>query len=302
VVVPKVNAVHRRQSWLVVCAALTGAAASIAFQSPQVFRAGTSVVPVYATVTDASGALADGLTASDFEVHDNGARQAISIFRSGAQPITIAVLLDTSPSLFPIAARAASAVTELAARLREDDRAVVGTFSHAVTLDPGLTHDASTLVGRLRAPAPWPAGTALWDAIDAGRLALVHEGGRRVVLIVSDGADNASRVDPAATRTALQREGVVIYAIAVRGRFGLDTSDMGALANATGGRLIELGSADDVGAAMQQVADELHHQYLIGFAATRLDDRLHRIEVKVKRRGLTVRARRAYFASTKELR
>jgi Ca-activated chloride channel family protein len=242
------------------------------------------------------------LTAADFQIEDNGARQTISVFKNDVQPITIAILLDASPSLFPAAARTATAVAEFTKRLLPADRAAIGTFSHAVTLDPQLTGDPATLLARLAAPAPWPAGTALWDAIEAGRSALTTEGGRRVVLVVTDGADNASRDDPNETRSALQREGVMVYAIAVRGRFGLDTSEIGALANATGGRSQTLASADDIPAAMQRIADELHHQYVLGFSSAALDDKLHRLDIKVKRRDLVVRARRTYLASKVDLR
>ena len=68
---------------------------------------------------------------------------------------------------------------------------------------------------------------------------------------------------------------------------------------ATGGWYFELKPTDDVAGRMQQIADELHRQYAIGFTPSALDDRMHRIVVKVKRPGLTVRARRAYFASSK---
>ena len=268
----------------------------------QTFRSGANIVAVYATVTDERGALVNDLTAADFQIDDNGRRQTISLFKSDVQPITIAILLDTSPSLFPAAERTATAVAELAKRLLPDDRAVVGTFSQAVTLDPQLTGDPVTLLARLGAPGPWPAGTALWDAVEAGRSALAAEGGRRVVLVVTDGADNASRVDPNQTRSALQRDGVMVYAIAVRGRFGLDTSEIGALANATGGRSMTLASADDIPAAMQRIVDELHHQYVLGFSPASLDDKLHRLDVRVKRRDVVVRARRMYLASRTELR
>jgi Ca-activated chloride channel family protein len=285
-----------------VLASLLSLAAVLSLEAQQTFRSGTNIVAVYATVTDARGALVSDLTAADFQIDDNGARQTISIFKNDVQPITIAILLDGSPSLFPAADRSAAAVIEFSKRLLPADRATIGTFSHTVTLDPQLTSDSTTLLGRLAAPAAWPAGTALWDAIEAGRSALAAEGGRRVVLVVTDGADNASRVDPNRTRSALQREGVMVYAIAVRGRFGLDTSEIGALANATGGRALTLTSADDMPAAMQRIADELHHQYVLGFASTSLDDRLHRLDVTVKRRDLVVRARRMYFASKAELR
>jgi Ca-activated chloride channel family protein len=261
------------------------------------FKSGTRAVPIYATVTDPSGGLVTDLTAADFLIDDNGARQTVSVFTNDIQAITIAILLDISPSLFPVFSRTASALKEFTGRLTHDDRACLGMFSHVVTLDPKLTDNPETLLGRLATPTPWPAGTAIWDAVEAGRAALEAEGGRRVVLIVSDGADNASRVDADKTRATLQREGVMVYAILLRGRFGLDASEIGALANATGGRAMELKTADDIPAAMQRVADELHHQYVIGFSPGRLDDRVHRLDVKVKRPGVTVRARKTYYAA-----
>jgi Ca-activated chloride channel family protein len=268
----------------------------------QVYKTGTHVVPIYATVTDARGQLVRDLTAADFEIQDNGARQTVSMFTNDVQRVTVAILLDESPSLFPAASRTTAAVTEFTTRLLPDDRACIGMFGHTVTLDPQLTGNPQTLLARLNGPKTWPAGTALWDAIDAGRAALAAEGGRRVVLVVSDGADNASRVDPNDVRIRLQREGVLVYAIGVRGRFGLETSELGALASASGGRGIELRGSDDLPAVMAAIADELHHQYVIGFSPASLDGRLHRLEVKIKRPGLTVRARRMYLAANSEAR
>jgi Ca-activated chloride channel family protein len=262
------------------------------------FRSGTRAVPIYATVTDSAGGLVTNLSAADFVVNDNGARQRVTVFKNDVQAITIAILIDTSPSLFPAFGREASAVKAFVGRLTHDDRACLGMFSHVVTLDPSLTASHDALLGRLSTPAPWPAGTAIWDAVEAGRSALDAEGGRRVVLLVSDGNDNASRVDPDATRAMLQREGVVVYAILLRGRFGLDTSDIGALATATGGRAAELKSADDIPSAMRRIADELHHQYVIGFVPATLDDKVHGLDVKVRRGGVTVRARKSYFAAS----
>jgi Ca-activated chloride channel family protein len=280
---------------IVFCIAIASVG-SVRPTAQQTFTTSTRVVPVYATVTDARG-LVVNLNESDFEISDNGARQPITVFRNDIQPITIAILLDASPSLFPVAARTAATIAEFSKHLLPDDRACLGRFSQAVTLDPSLTADPAALLRRLDTLSPWPAGTAIWDAIDAGRAALAAEGGRRVVLIVSDGADNASRVDPDVTRSQLQRDGVMVYSIAVRGRFGLDTSETGALANATGGRSLELKSGDDVAAAMRTIADELHHQYVIGFSPEKLDDKVHRLDVRVKRPGVTVRARRTFVAS-----
>jgi hypothetical protein len=91
----------------------------------------------------------------------------------------------------------------------------------------------------------------------------------------------------------------MVYGVGVRGREGLQTREVTAIARATGGWYFELRPTDDVAAAVQRIAEELHRQYVIGFAPRTLDDRVHRIVVKVTKPGLTVRARRSYFASTK---
>ena len=270
-----------------------------AFQTGQPFRTGVNTVPVYATVTDARGMLVPDLSAQDFEVYDEGRRQVITVFNRDVQAMTLAILLDRSPSVFDVSQRLHTAVTELVKRLLPADRASLGTFSHVVTLNPSLTSDHDALIRRLGDDAPFPAGTALWDAIEAGRAAVTGEGGRRVVLIFTDAADNSSRSDIDAVRTALQKDGVMTYAVGVRGRERLETRELTAIARATGGWYFELKPTDDVTARMQQIADELHRQYAIGFTPAALDDRMHRIEVKVKRPALTVRARRAYLASSK---
>ena len=263
----------------------------------QVFRAGVNTVPVYATVTDARGVLIPNLGMSDFQIDDDGRRQAITFFKSDIQPMTIAVLLDSSPSLFDVALRLQKAVTEFVGHLRPDDRACLGTFSHVVTLNPALTGDHDVLLRRLGDDAPYPAGTALWDAIEAGRAAVSAEGGRRVVLVVTDASDNSSVADIDALRTRVEREGVMVYGVGVRGLEGLQTRELSAIARSTGGWYFELKSTDDVAAAMLRVADELHRQYVLGFSPRTLDDRVHRIDVKIARPGFTVRARRSYFAS-----
>lgn len=269
-----------------------------AFQTGQPFRTGVNTVPIYATVTDNRGTLVPDLTANDFEVYDDGGRQPITVFNRDVQAMTIAILLDRSPSVFDVSQRLHTAVTELVQRLLPADRACLGTFSHLVTLNPSLTGEHDVLLRHLGDDAPFPAGTAMWDAVEAGRAAVAGEGGRRVVLILTDAADNSSRSDIDVVRTALEKDGVMTYGVGVRGREGLETRELTAIARATGGWYFELKPADDVVGRMQQIADELHRQYTIGFTPSVLDDRMHRIVVRVKRRGFTVRARRAYFASS----
>jgi Ca-activated chloride channel homolog len=294
--------VHRRWGLALAVAILAGPAArdgwSQTAAAGQVIRAAVHTVPIYATVTDARGALVSDLTITDFEVDDNGKRQPITVFTNDVQPIAIAILLDVSPSLFRLADRVRDAATAFTRHLLSSDRACLGTFNQVVSLNPTLTADPDALVRHIGDDVPFPSGTAVWDAIDAGRRALASEGGRRVILIVTDAEDNCSRADSAVVRDRVAQDGAMVYAVGVRGREGLDAGELEALARATGGWYFELKPDADLDSAMGRIAEEVHRQYVLGFTAAVLDDRIHRIEVKVSKAGLTVRARRSYVAST----
>ncbi len=264
----------------------------------QTFRSDVRTVPVYATVVDSAGRVVTGLSARDFSIRDNGRPAAVTTFVNDIQSVSLAVLLDTSPSVMAEFDRTQDAVIELARHLLPDDHATIGVFSHKVTLNPVLTLSTQELIHRLSDDAPFPAGTALWDAIDAGRNAVTGEAGRRVVLIVTDADDNCSRIEADIARSRLEHEGVTVYGIGVRGRDGLPSGELAAVARLTGGGYLELRPNDNAAAVMGRIADELHQQYLIGFAPAVLDDKLHRIEVRVARSGVSVRARRSYFAAS----
>ena len=287
---------------VLVAAIVAGLTTVGAGQGQQAFRAATDLVPLYVTVTDARGLLVTDLTKDRFTVRDNGRPQTIEFFEAGVQPITIAILLDRSPSLYDENSRMQAALAEFTRRFVPGDRACLGFFSHVVSLDPTLTDDAEALLRHLGDPAPLPAGTALWDALEAGRQALAGQGGRRVILVVTDAADNASRADIETVRADLERDGLLLYVLAVRGRGGLQTVNLEALSRTTGGWYFELKPGDNLAETMQRVADELHRQYVVAFRPERFDDKVHRLEVRVQlplgqRRDLTVRARRSYMAS-----
>jgi Ca-activated chloride channel homolog len=132
-----------------------------------------------------------------------------------------------------------------------------------------------------------------------------------VILLFTDGSDapgnfrlnNMSFMDVA--RRAQQSD-VMVYAIGLEGRdlsgggFGMTTrpdAGLPSIAGDTGGGYFELRTAADMGMTFAKVADELRRQYLIGFTPSKLDDKMHKLEVKVKRPGLKVRARKEYYAA-----
>ena len=299
------------------------------------FRSGAYTVAVYATVADHTGRMVPNLEGTAFEIYDNGKRQTITTFANDVQPITVVMMLDRSGSMyrnFSLVQRAAQAFVE---RMIPGDKARVGSFAARVQVDPrGFTSDRGELLDILRTELQEAGPTPLWNAINVGITALLHEQGRRVILVFTDGIDrpmnggnNASLRD---VMRRAQHEGVMVYAIGLasqqvgpgRGRgpavatpgggfgsfggFGsrpdVQKPDPGLprIAAETGGGYFELTRANDLAATFARVADELHHQYALGFEPTKLDGKMHRVQVRLTTPGLTARARKSYVAARLE--
>ncbi|HEY8537027.1 MAG TPA: VWA domain-containing protein, partial [Vicinamibacterales bacterium] len=145
--------------------------------------------------------------------------------------------------------------------------------------------------------------TRLYDAIAESIEQLRRVQGRRVVLVFTDGEDTASRVRMRDVLAEARDQEVMIYAIGLEsvyfnGQRQVRTRpDRGLrrLADETGGGYFELKKTDELGSTFTRVAQELHSQYLLGFQPA-TDGKLHRIDVKVRRPGMTARARRTYQA------
>lgn len=260
------------------------------------FSSTADTVAVYATVVDNNGRLVPGLTAEDFEVYDDGKPQKISQFEAGSVPITIAVMLDDSPSLQEVRGTIAAAGEALIRALKPGDRATVGLFSRTVRIEGHLTGDHDELLARLQTSLPPMAGTALWDALSAGLSVVEDEPGRRVVLLMTDGDDNSSDVDPSIVTERVLRGGVMLYAVGIQSKEGRLNKGVASLAAVTGGWSLELKGAQNLPETFKRVADELRSHYLLGFNPTSADGRRHRLDVKVRGRGLSVRTRQNYFA------
>jgi Ca-activated chloride channel family protein len=265
------------------------------------FRSTTQTVPIYATVLDASGRLVPDLSEDDFEVYDNLKPRPISIFKSDIQPITVVAMLDTSGSMTLNLDFLKIAAEQFVLRMLPDDRARIGSFSDIIRLSPTFTGDRDELVRILHTDIRFGNPTFLWDAIDRSMDALTDEPGRRVVLIFTDGEDQTSRVttfDKVIARA--QREDFMIYAIGLQstilGRTTRPDRNLAKLASETGGGYFELKKTADLNSTFTRVADELHRQYVIGFAPEKLDGMLHKLDVRVKKPGMRVQARKSYLA------
>jgi len=289
-------------------------------QQPPIFRGATETVPVFATVTDKDGRLVTTLGRDDFILVDEGKPQTISVFDNSPQAIRLIVMLDTSGSMYGNLPLLREAGRQLFARLRADDQVRVGTFGADITLSPTFTNDPASLDAALPAMIPESAPTPLWSALNTALDGFPEGGGRRVVLVLSDGKDSGPIKfgQPYVTLPDVmergQRDEVMFYSVAFRSRsapghrppvFGnpmqamvqnLPDPGLAKLAQETGGGYFEVMPTDDLSDAFARVVDELHGQYLLGFTPASRDGKRHKIEVKLVPRDLKIRARKNYVA------
>ena len=302
-------------------ATLTVVGVGAAAQQP-VFRGTGDAVKVFVTVMDRDGRLVTTLTREHFEVRDEGKPQPITLFDATPQPIRLVVMLDVSGSMEGNLPLLRAASDQLFARLRPDDVVRVGSFGHDITISPSFTRDPGELRKSLPDTIAPDAPTPLWRAIDEALNAFGTEGGERpVILVLSDGKDSGPigftqrYVSQVEIIDRAREDDVMIYAVGMRSRGqrpmhpGVGPVALGAMLRAdlpdpglarvaqeSGGGYTEIRFGEDLGVAFARVADELHSQYLVGFAPPQRDGEVHDIDVRITERGLTPRARKSYVA------
>ncbi len=286
-----------------------------------VFRAGVETVAIYATVLDRYGEMVLTLARNDFEVLDNGQRQPLTLFVRGLQPITAMLLLDMSASMGLNIDLAKAAAEQFIIRMLPGDRAAFGTFSNRVDLGKEFLGDRDALLATVRGELHIGNPTRLWDAIARTMTQLRPVGGRRIILLLSDGDDTMSDLQYDDVMEQARREELMIYVVefqttpqAARAEIPLaptpawvfGSNGAGArrgiagglrqLAEQTGGGYFRLGQFDDINTTFTRVMQELHYQYILGFTPARADGRVHELETRVNRPNVLVRSRRSYLA------
>ena len=295
-------------------------------QTPQgTFRTESRSVAVYVTVSDPAGQLVPDLTEEDFEVYDNGKKQDITLFDNGVQPITVIMMLDRSGSMIQNFRLVRNAAEQFVGLLMPGDKARIGSFANRIQVDPReFTGSQRDLIEILRTQLQEPGPTPLWNAINVGITSLLHQDGRRVVLVFTDGIDHPMGSNNISFRDVAknaEEQDVMVFAIGLAGREGsmgrrgggLTGSGIGSfgtrqddeptvdkglprIAAMTGGGYYELRTPANLGAAFKRIADELHKQYALAFTPQKLDGKTHHLEVRIKRPELVARARKTYVA------
>jgi Ca-activated chloride channel homolog len=274
-------------------------------QTQKPIRVSTRTVALYATVTDSDKHLVPDLEEGDFEIYDNGKLQTINQFDNQPQPISVVVMLDTSGSMTGSLDLVYRAAEQFLLRLLPHDQGMVGAFNDKIELHPeGFTTDRDHLISLLK-ELDFGNPTRLYDAVDQSMAQLKPLTGRKVVLVFTDGDDNSSKVGAGEVTDRGRLEDVMVYSVGLENEFfdgarRVRTSpDRGLrrLSDETGGGFFLLKKTDELTSTFTRVAQELHSQYLLGFSPQTLDGKVHKLEVKVKKPGMTARARKSYVAS-----
>jgi len=285
---------------LALAAAVAVAVPPASRQDPagRVFHSTTQTVPVYATVRDKAGRLVPDLPREAFEIRDNGRVAPITVFSNEIQPLTVVLMLDMSGSMTAGFQVVRNGTLGFINALLPDDRVRIGSFGTEIGLSPHLSGDKALLT-RIASEELWPGGsTPLWEALCAGMQSLANEPGRKVVLGLTDGADAGGlagwKGDFGDTRKLAVRGDFLVYAVGVESLMPLE-KDLIELTDETGGGHFQVSPTEDLNAVFARVADELRHQYVLGFTPLALDGKEHKLEVRVGA-GMTARTRKSFVA------
>lgn len=271
---------------------------------PPAFRAETRLVVLHVTVRSARGELVTDLDRTAFSVFENGKRQPITLFRRDDVPVSLGLLIDNSGSMRTLRAKVEAAALALARASNPQDEIFVLNFNDKAHLDVPFTSDVGVLEAGI-ARVDSIGGTAMRDAIDMAQNYLSEHGtrDRKVLLVVTDGIDNASVVSSERIEKQAEERETVIFAVglfgdaqrAARGRHELDR-----LAERTGGVAYYPATTELIGSIALEIARQIRSQYTIAYAPSNhaLDGTYRTVRVTVSGpERVSVRTRPGYRAS-----
>ena len=297
-------------TFLILALGLHGARAQDQVFPVAAFKAGVDMVRITAVVRDQKGRFVRDLTARDFEVLDGGQTRPISDLQRDLTGISVAVLFDVSGSMEGHLPNAREAATHVLSWLDVSrDEAAIFTFDTRLDERTPFTTGLRVLPESIAQVVPFGA-TSLHDAIaQTARRVGEREGRRRAVIVLTDGADNASQLKPEDVSAIASAIDVPVYIFGIvpaidnpsedRSTRSVESSafagPLADLAAWTGGHVFVASTPGQRSVAARQIIDELRHQYLIAFESSGKPG-WHPLVVRARNKDLTVRARSGYIA------
>ncbi len=286
------------------------AAAAVWAQEQPVFRADTRLVVAHTTVSDKNGHLVTTLPQDAFTVYENGVVQPIKIFRREDVPVSLGLIIDNSGSMRDKRSKVEAAALALVKDSNPEDEVFIVNFNDEAFLDnphgKSFTNDIKEMEEALTR-IDSRGGTAMRDAI---RMSIDHlkekaHKDKKVLVVVTDGNDNASVVSLENLVKASQQSEVLIYGIGLLGEEERREAQraqraLKSLANATGGEVFFPKDAGEVDKIAHQVAKDIRNQYTIEYTPTNtaMDGTFRQIKITAKAPGNpTVRTRSGYYAT-----
>jgi VWFA-related protein len=275
-----------------------------------VFRSDTRVVVCNTTVVDKSGHLVTDLAREAFTVFENGVAQRISDFKREDVPVSLGLIIDNSGSMRTKRSGVEAASLALVKDSNPDDEVFVVNFNDEPFLDlpnrKNFTNNIQEMEEALTR-IDSRGGTAMRDAIRVSIDHLVEKANRdkKVLVVVTDGVDNASIISQENLVKAAQQSGVLVYAVGLlsdedRGEASKARRELNGLAEATGGETYYPKDVSEVDQIAHVVAHDIRNQYTIQYtpANATMDGTYRQIKIALNAPGhLTVRTRSGYYAT-----
>ncbi len=228
------------------------------------------VLPV--TVLDKNGGFVSDLREQDFQVYEEGTRQAIRLFLHEDIPVTLGLVIDHSGSMRNKLQEVVTAAHTFVGLSNPQDQMFVVNFSDRVSMGLPDAAPFSNHADELKAAIeqiPASGETALYDAVSAA-LDRLKAGNRekKVLVVVSDGGDNKSKLDRTQLMKKAADSNAVIYTVGIFEEEDPDQNPgvLRGLARATGGAAF-FPKADEVAATCERIASDIRHQYTIGYVS-----------------------------------
>jgi Ca-activated chloride channel family protein len=271
-------------------------------------RVRVDLVNVLFTVMDGSGRLITNLNKEDFVIEEDGKKQEIAYFsKEVSLPLTMAILIDTSPSVEPILGLETQTATEfLQSVLRKEDLALIMNFDRSVSLIQDFTSDIRRLNKAIQSVAIG-SGTSVHDAVFlACDEKLKQETGRKAIILISDGGDTTSKLKIKEAIESAQRADVIIFAISNRvggflyGGYGADDGTLKKYAESTGGRAFFPSKPQDFKKAFDAIQEELRSQYSLAYNSSNAakDGSYRTLKIVLpNQKNLKIRAKKGYYSA-----